>query len=85
MADKHSPTCTHPQQGHACTSSVAQIYCAVLGCRSNQSARVCMGIISYRVRSPGDSCLVTGGGELGWGLWRVSDGAMQLCRVCVCV
>lgn len=43
-----------------------------------------MGIISYRVRSPGDSCLVTGGGELGWGLWRVSDGAMQLCRVCVC-
>lgn len=44
-----------------------------------------MGIISYRVRSPGDSCLVTGGGELGWGLWRVSDGAMQLCRVCVCV
>lgn len=43
-----------------------------------------MGIISYRVRNPGDSCLVTGGGELGWGLWWGSDGAMQLCCMYVC-
>lgn len=77
-ADKHSPTCAHPQQGHTRTRSEAEILCAVPGCRSNQSARVWMGIISYRVSNPGDSCLVTGGGELGWGAM-----AGQLCCVCV--
>lgn len=81
-ADKHGPTCAHPQQEHTCTRSVAQIHCAVQGCRSNQSARVCMGIISYRVRNPGDSCLVTGGGESDGGY----GGSVRVpCNCAVCV